>query len=451
MQNKKMGFFSLLMMCLGNMIGSAIFALLPIVMGMTGKSISLACVVGAVLCLLITCVPAIFLSSTVDLPGGSYSQGAVMFPPILAGISGLFQIVGYLTFAGSVISLTVYIVQLIPGLSDLQKLVSFILLICFFLLGVKGVSVSANFQNIIVVVLLLSLASYIIGGLPHVDFGTYFSDNYFAGGSSGFMQASALMMSCSLGGNMILSFTSEAKNAKRDIPAAMLVGTLIVGLIYFLIGVVSSGIVPIENVTSAMNLGVVAESFMSGPFYMFFMIGGAMFALGSTVNGMLAALPYPILQMAQDGWLPKAFLKRDKKFNYPYVVMGAAFLIGGVLPIFFGLNISDIVVLICPGTYVICGITAFFTMTLPKKFPNRWKKSTYHVPNIALYVILTISAVASFFVAYQFLLSGGVSSVIVTVCLLIVISLYCLYRVKSGKVNLSYLVFEDVKENENEV
>lgn len=445
-ESKKMGFFSLFTMGLGYIIGSGIFAMLPIAMGSTGKSISLACLVGAILCLLSNCIPAMFLSSVVDLSGGTYSQGVVLLPKMLSGAYGFLGILGQITFAGSIISLTGYLVQLLPGLSGVQKLVSFALLVGFFLLGVKGVKLSAGFQNVTTVVLMLALSTFIFGGLPRVDFGTYFSADYFAGGLSGFMTASTLMVFCSLGGVAVLSFTSEAKNPKRNIPLATLLSTLAVAIIYFLIGVVGSGILPVETVVAGMNLGVVAETFLSTPLYLFFMVGGAMFGLGTTVNSMLAALPYPILQMAEDGWLPKACTRRDKKFNYPYVIMGAAFLIGGILPIVLGLDISQIASMAGAPMFLFSGVIALATMRLPKLFPNRWKKSTFHVPNVILYLLMVICAVAAFFLGVEMLMMNGTAVAFGIAALVAVVVLYCLWRVKSGKVDISYISLRDEAE-----
>lgn len=437
-ETKKMGFFDLFTMGLGYVIGSGIFAMLPLAMGMTGKSISLACLVGAVLCLLSTCVPAIFLSSAVDLSGGTYSQGAYLFPEVFAGAYGIIGILGQITFAGSIVSLTGYLVQLIPGLADSQKLVSFILLIAFFLLGVKGIKTSATFQNVTVVILLLSLATFIVGGIPHVDFGTYFSENYFAGGFEGFMSASTLMVFCSLGGSAVLAFTSEAKDPKRTIPLATLMSTLSVALVYFFIAIVGSGILPIDTVAAAMNLGVVAETFMSTPMYMFFMVGGAMFALGSTINGQLASLPYPVLKMAEDGWLPKVCMKRDKKFNYPYVIMGAAFVVGGILPIGIGLDISQLATIVGAPTFILGGALALATMRLPKLFPEQWKASSFHIPNAVLNILMVICSAASFFLGVEMLMMNGVTVAIGITIFTLLLLLYCYWRVKSGKVDISY-------------
>lgn len=438
-ETKKMGFFSLFTMGLGYVIGSGIFAMLPIAMGMTGKSISLACMVGAIMCLLSSCVPAIFLSSVVDLSGGTYSQGAVLFPKVLAGASGILGILGQITFAGSIISLTGYLVQLIPGLADSQKLVSFILLIAFFLLGVKGVKTSATFQNLTVIILMLSLATFIVGGIPHVNFGTYFTENYFSGGLGGFMTASTLMVFCSLGGSAVLAFTSEAKDPKRTIPLATLLSTLTVAVIYFLIGIVASGILPVETVAASMNLGIVAETFMSKPLYMFFMVGGAMFALGSTINGQLASLPYPVLKMAEDGWLPKACMNRDKKFNCPYVIMGAAFVIGGILPIVAGLDISQIATIAGAPMMLFSALIAFATIRVPKMFPEQWKKSTFHVPTAVLAVLMALCAVVSVFLGVEMLLMNGVQAAIAIVVLVAIVLLYCYWRVKTGKVTITDL------------
>ena len=442
-ETKKMGLFSLISMGIGYVIGTGIFSMLPIAVALTGKSASLAAVAGAVLCLLATCIPAMFLSSVVDLPGGSYSQAVVFFPKVLAGAYGIIMLSGQLTFASVVISMTNYLVQLLPGLSDFQKIVSFVLLIAFFLLGIKGVSLSSKMQNVSVVILMLALGSFIVMGLPRVDFGTYFDSNYFSNGLSGFMSASSMMVFASIGGVALLSFSSQAKNPKKDIPLSMLITTMGVSVVYFLIGIVATGIIPLDEVIAAMNLGIVAEAFMSKPLYMFFMFGGCMFGLGTTLNGVLAAVPYPIMQLAEDGWLPKACLKRDKIFGYPYVTMGAVFIVGGVLPLFFGLKIDEICSIVGMPGFFLGAVLAIATMQIPKKFPNRWKKSVFHIPNVLLYALLLVSAASSVLLSYNMMKGIGTGMIVGIIVAVVVIFAYTYWRLKAGKVNIDYIALAD--------
>ena len=89
------------------------------------------------------------------------------------------------------------------------------------------------------------------------------------------------------GALLFVNLSAEAKNPTRDIPVVMLVSTLIVAILYGLIGIVAAGVLPVEQVAGE-NLSLVAGYILSRPLYVFFMTCGAMFALISTLNAQFA-------------------------------------------------------------------------------------------------------------------------------------------------------------------
>ena len=101
---KKMGFLSLMMMGIGYIIGTGVFTMLPTVIGLTGRSVCLSMLLAAVIAIA-SVIPTLFLSSVVNLKGGSYSQNMALFPPVVAGVFGIMQMIAYLGFAGIALGL----------------------------------------------------------------------------------------------------------------------------------------------------------------------------------------------------------------------------------------------------------------------------------------------------------------------------------------------------------
>ncbi len=94
---KKLGVAELMCYGIGNCIGSGIFVSMGSGIGFTGRSIPLA--------LIIACVVVLFayayktmMSGMFVLPGGNYSQQALLQPPILIGVSAISTI-----FTGNVL------------------------------------------------------------------------------------------------------------------------------------------------------------------------------------------------------------------------------------------------------------------------------------------------------------------------------------------------------------
>ena len=73
----------------------------------------------------------------------------------------------------------------------------------------------------------------------------------------------------------------------RTIPKVIILSTSIVAVFYALIGIVAAGVLPIEDV-AFQNLTLVAQEIFPTWLYLFFVFGGAMFALLTTLNGTLS-------------------------------------------------------------------------------------------------------------------------------------------------------------------
>ena len=69
-------------------------------------------------------------------------------------------------------------------------------------------------------------------------------------------------------------------------------------------GIVGSGILPLDQVAN-QTLGVIANHFLTRPEYIFFMVGGALCASATTLNGLVGSVAIPLVMLSHDRWLPK--------------------------------------------------------------------------------------------------------------------------------------------------
>ena len=84
-------------------------------------------------------------------------------------------------------------------------------------------------------------------------------------------------------------------------------------------GTIAAGVLPVADVANK-SLALVAEAIMPKPIYIFFIVGGAMFALLTTLNASIGWMCRPIVQAAKDGWYPD-FVAKTNKHGAPYVVL----------------------------------------------------------------------------------------------------------------------------------
>jgi APA family basic amino acid/polyamine antiporter len=204
--------------------------------------------------------------------------------------------------------------------------------------------------------------------------------------------------------------------------------------------VVAGGVLPLEQV-AGKPLTQVAEIVLPKPVFMFFMVGGAMFALATTLNSQFASAPKQLLQASVDGWLPQKLGYIHPRFKTPMVWLTFFYVIT-LIPILTGLDISEIGNMVMIISNILTLILSLFLVQLPMKLPDEWAASKYKCSRTFL-VFISILAVVSSCVNMALLLSSMTTGLIIGNAIMLVVSIaYCVLRKKSGKVamEISYEV-----------
>lgn len=205
------------------------------------------------------------------------------------------------------------------------------------------------------------------------------------------------------GGQVVAELGGEMKNPGRDIPLTIIVTTLAVGLLYAFMATIAAGVLPIADVAN-MPLTDVARTILPGPLFIFFMVGGAMFALATTLNATLSWVTKGIMIACEDGWLPKSLGKVNKRFGTPHWLLTLFYIIG-VIPIVTGLSLGLISAL-GTGVLLLANIIPVFAATkLPKKYPELYKRAPFKLPPATLNIIVYIGIALLFFQGYLLLSS----------------------------------------------
>ena len=375
MKSKKLNLFDLVAMGVGSIIGSGIFALVGIGIGMTGRGVSVALIIGCVINLIL-CIPFYFTANLVNFSGGTYGIAKVLLGETFSGMIGIILLIGNFVIAVYVMSIIDYAAELVPVIGDYSTLFSIFVLTVFFLISLKGIKSMAVFQGAIVVIMLFSLLTFIGFGMTDIQSDYWSAPDFFSGGPVGLVLATAVLTFASMGANVLVNFFDVTENPKKNFPLALFISTGIVMVIYFLVGVVASGVLPLEAVADK-NLSVVAAEVLPRPFYILFIVGGAILALASTLNNMLAFIRFPTLEVVHDGYLPSALGKINKE-GYPYILMLLLYIIG-IIPILTGLDIEEVVSVVMGPSYVIMSVMSFKVIGLPKRFPVLWAQSDVKV------------------------------------------------------------------------
>lgn len=198
-----------------------------------------------------------------------------------------------------------------PEIADHQTLFAFIVLTFFFALALLGVSSLANVQNAMTVCMYAALILFVIVGLSKSGSDLVVDEwlPFYAGGIGGFMSAVAIVSYCCNGTTAVLNLSGDLKNPKRDVVVGTLLVAGICGVLYALISYSASLYMPVAEAAN-MNLGSVAQTIMPNGLYLFFVIGGAIFVLTTSLNGGISSQLGPIAVSAEDGWLPQSWSER---------------------------------------------------------------------------------------------------------------------------------------------
>ncbi len=379
---RTLGKRQLFSVAVGQITGAGVFALTGIAIAMTGRSVNIAFMLAALATIGLT-IPMIFMSSTIRLRGGQYTQAAVFLGKKFAGIYIIIYIFANISLAMYALSFADYFFALVPGIPS--NLIAVIILTIVFVVNFFGVGKAALLQSIMVVVMAGALALFIGFGMFKVEPGYFQNPGFITHGISGLLTATALLTFATGGAFVILNLSAEAKNPKRDIPYVLILATLIVAGIYALMATVSAGVLPIGDV-AGKPLTLVAKAILPKWLYVFFVIGGAMFALATTLNAQVSWVTKPIMQACVDNWFPRYFAKLHPKYNTPYILLIIFYFIG-LIPILTGLNIEIIANSALILNYVAILLLAIGLFRLPKLFPEQWKLSTFHVNNFWFYFL----------------------------------------------------------------
>lgn len=255
--------------------------------------------------------------------------------------------------------------------------------ICITYLVYIGIKESKNMNNALVVMKLLVIALVVGIGAFYVKVENW--SPFAPNGIAGVLKSVAAVCFAYIGFDSISTTAEECKNPQRDIPRAMMWALGICTILYVLVTLVLTGIVP-----SAGLAGI--EDPLA---YMFTIVGlhgvagvvaaSAVIALTSALLVYQLGQPRIWMTMSRDGLLPKAFSKIHPKYRTPsFSTIMTGVLVG--LPALFA-NLEEVINLSSIGTLfafvLVCGGVLILDLN-----PENQKKSKFKIPYInAKYVV----------------------------------------------------------------
>ena len=415
---------------IGQIIGAGIMSMMGVAIAMTGRSANLAFMLSAIFTMC-TFFPSIFITSCIRMRGGFYTQAAIFGGDKFAGYYAVVYFITNMSLAMYALSFAEYAIALVPGVPE--KAIALIVGTLFFILNFFGVDLMAKIQNLLVIVLILALAMFAVFGIPQVDLASYFSNAdglFMTEGVTGFLTAVAYLGFATGGATVILGVSAECKNPTKDIPFVIIVSTVAVAVLYGFVATAAAGVLPVAEVMN-QPLTLVAQQILPAPLYVFFIVGGAMFALATTLNSQIMSATKPVMQSCEDGWFPQS-LATLSKYKTPYKILVIYYVIL-VVPIILDLEIAQISSIVQILGYVNNLILTTTAMKLPKMFPEAWEKSQFKVPDGVFKALMILTDIVILIQASFMLGSMTIQLVIFNVAVLAAGFIWSFYRTGTGK------------------
>lgn len=341
------------MMGLGSIIGTGVFVSIGIAAEATGPSVILAIAVAAVVA---TCngLSSAQLAACHPVSGGTYEYGYRWLGPRWGFTAGwMFLCAKSASAATAALGLSGYLLYVLghssgeSGSTGQGRAVGIVLvalaaIALVTVLVLSGIRRSSKSNIAIVSVTLISLAVFVIAGLPTaIGQGNEHLFPFFApsdaatGPIEGFLRACALMFVAFTGYGRIATMAEEVEHPRQTIPRAIITTLFISAALYIGVGAVAVMAVGSSGFASTLHaqaapLETIAQGFGFPAVATFVSIGAITAMLGVLVN-LVLGLSRVVLAMGRRRDLPAIFAKLDAAATTPYpAVIATGLFIGGL-------------------------------------------------------------------------------------------------------------------------
>lgn len=434
---KTLGVWDLIILGIGAIIGSGIFAVVGIAaaggpesLG-AGPALVVSMVIAAVACVFSALCYSEF-ASMIPVAGGAYIYTFATLGEFAAWMVGwilmLEYAIGYIAVA---CAWSNYLMQLLKGFGhflptwlsnppiwlvndirtatkaltesglDPQTIIPHVLgipvcfnlpailaIIAITLILIKGTRDSTKMAAIMVVVKLAVISLFILVGAFYIRPENWapFAPN----GAQGIFMGAFIIFFAYIGFDALATTAEECKNPQKDLPIGIIGSLVATTVIYVLVALVLTGMQPTSG-------GAIPVGFLKAPMSYVMGIAGQNWAAGLITIGSLAGLTSVLLvlqmaatrilyAMSRDNFLPKRLQKLHPKFHTPHVLTWTVGMIAIVGTLTLDLNVAAE---LCNfGTFTSFIIVCIAVLILRKTDPERHRP--FRVPFSPLFPLLGI-------------------------------------------------------------
>ena len=301
------------LMSVGIILGAGIYVVIGEAAGLTGNSVWLAFVVGALVATF-TGLSYAELCSRFPRAGAEYIYVQNSFGRSYAWVTGWMIIAGNVIGAATVSLGFGNYFNALFGFLDIIIIAVIVLIICGVIL-ILGVKETASVTILFTIIETVGLVIIIFIGIQKFGDVNYLQ---LLHGLEGMIKAGVLIFFSYLGFQGITQLAEETKNPEKTIPKAIIYSIIITTIIYILVGISAVSVIPGEQLAlENAPLAKIAENvFGSRSFIILSAI--ALFSTFNTCLMMLLTGSRLVYGMAREKALPNLFKKVSKRTLAPW-------------------------------------------------------------------------------------------------------------------------------------
>jgi APA family basic amino acid/polyamine antiporter len=399
---RTLGLWSATAISVGAIIGGGIFVVTGIVAGLAGSALVISMVIAGVIALF-TALSFAELAAWQPVEGSVYEYARQLISPFSGFLAGWMWILSN-TFTGAAVSLgfAYYLTAAFPDLPS--NVIAAVLCIVFTVLNFVGVRQSALLNAILVAAKLLVLAFFVIFGAVYTATSNFLP---FAPFNVGVLYGAYFIFFAYAGFARVAVVAEEVKDAKRNVPRALLLSLAISTVVYVLVGIVAVGLVGSSKLADSNSPLTEAISATGSPFAMEIVSFGGLLATASVLLTSILGVSRMAYSMARRRDMPQVLAKLHQKFSTPYYSILAVGILMAILVLFFDLTgVVAISTFASLFYYALTNIAAFRLKTEQRRF-SRVVPALGLITCLALLVFILFAAPQAWIIGVICLIAGA--------------------------------------------
>jgi APA family basic amino acid/polyamine antiporter len=380
----------------GAIIGGGIFVVTGIVAGLAGSALVVSMVLAALIAFF-TALSFAELAAWQPVEGSVYEYARQVISPFSGFLAGWMWMVAN-TFTGAAVSLgfAYYLAASFPDLP--VNVVAAVLCLAFTALNFFGAHESARLNTVLVAAKLLILGFFVVFGALNANTANFAPFEPF---NAGVFYGAFFIFFAYTGFGRAAVVAEEVKDAKRNVPRALLLSLGISTIVYVLVGIVAVGLVGSAELAGSNSPLAQAISTAGSPLAVQVVSFGGLLATASVLLTAILGVSRMAYSMARRKDIPQALAKLHGKFRTPYYSILTVGVLMAVLVLFF-----DLTGVVAVSTF---GALFYYALTNAAALKLKTDKRRYHrlVPIVGLGTCIVL-LVFILFAAKQAWIIGGI-------------------------------------------